>query len=101
MLAIPEVLDQADDFARRDAVDVGLLDNRHERLLRASARLQEARKVAAGAQLRDPQLDLTGACVPAPRPIPVALRDPLLGEHAELRTDVGDDFGFHDLASDP
>jgi hypothetical protein len=37
--AHPELLDDAVDLARRDAVDVGLLDDTDERLLGAPARL--------------------------------------------------------------
>jgi hypothetical protein len=40
-------------LAGRDARDVGLLDDGDERLLGAAARLEEAREVAAAAQLRD------------------------------------------------
>jgi hypothetical protein len=38
---------------RRDAVDVGFLDHRGERLLHRPARLQEALQVAARPRLRD------------------------------------------------
>jgi hypothetical protein len=43
----PERLDQLVDPPGRDAADIGRLDDRHERLLRALARPQEAREVAA------------------------------------------------------
>ncbi len=45
--------------ARRDAVDVGFLDHRHERLLRCRARFREAGKVASLPQLRDLLCDLS------------------------------------------
>ena len=70
-------LDQIVDRAGRDALDVGLLDHRGQRLLGHPARLQEAREVAALAQLRDAQLDRAGARLPDPVAIAVALVDPL------------------------
>ena len=76
--AQPERLDDLVDLARRDTGDVGLLDHRHQRLLGTLARLQEAREVAALADLRDLQLDLARPGVPAPRPIPVAMRRTIL-----------------------
>src|SRR3954470_14712798 len=84
----PESLHQPIDAARRDPAHIGLLDHRHQRLLGTLARLQEAREVAALAQLGDLQLDLTRARVPAPGPIPVALRRPVIGPAlAELGAD--------------
>ena len=50
-------LDQVVDRARRDALDVGLLDDGGERLLGHAARFQEAREVGALPELRDAQLD--------------------------------------------
>lgn len=49
--AQPEALDELVDAASRDTADIGLLDESQQRLLRAPARLQEAREVAAAAQL--------------------------------------------------
>ena len=43
----PKRLDELVDTPRRDAAHIGLLHDRHQRLLRAPARLQERRKVAA------------------------------------------------------
>jgi len=43
------------------------LDHGHERLLRSLAKLEEAREVAALAQLGDGELELAGARVPARR----------------------------------
>ena len=68
------LLDQPVDLAGGDAVDVGLLDDRDQRLLRAPARLQKAREIRALTQLRDPQLQLTRARRPRALPVPVALR---------------------------
>jgi len=74
-----ELLDDAVDLARGDAVDVGLLHDRDERLLGAPARLQEAREVPrARAQLRDRELDRAHARVPLARPVAVALGRPSL-----------------------
>ena len=74
-----EALDQLVDAPRRDAADVGLLHDGQQRLLGTPARLQNAREVAALADLGDLQLDLPGARVPPPRPIAVAMRRPVLG----------------------
>ena len=70
-------LDQLVDRAGRDALDVGFLDHRRQRLLGHPARLQEAREVAALPQLGDAQLDRPGAGLPVPVAIAVALRQPL------------------------
>ena len=55
-------LHQAIDRARRDALHVGFLDHRRERLLGRMARLQEEWEVAARAQLRDAQRHRAGTC---------------------------------------
>ena len=70
-------LDQIVDRAGRDALDIGLLDHRRQRLLGHPARLEEARKVAALAQLRDAQLHRAGARLPVPVAIAVALGEPI------------------------
>ena len=70
-------LDQLVDGAGRDALDVGLLDHRGERLLRHPARLEEAGEVGALPELGDPQLDRAGAGLPVPIAIAIALRQPL------------------------
>ena len=70
-------LDQLVDRAGRDALDVGFLDHRGERLLRHPPRLEEAREVGALPQLGDAQLDRAGAGLPVPIAIAVALRQPL------------------------
>lgn len=70
-----ELLDHPVDLPGADAVDIGLLHDRDQRLLGTPARLQEARKVRrARPQLRDLQLQLTDARVPAALAIAVALR---------------------------
>src|SRR3954453_1461588 len=95
--AQPETLDELIDPPRRHAADIGLLDDRAERLLGALARLQEAREVAALTDLRDLQLDLPGPRVPPPRPIAVAMRRPILGPLAVSRADQLGDLGLHQL----
>jgi hypothetical protein len=57
----------------RDALDVGLLDHRGERLLGHPPRLEEAREVAALAQLGDAQLDRPGPGLPVAIAIAVTL----------------------------
>src|SRR4051812_8709594 len=95
--AQPEPLDELIAPPRRHAADIGLLDDRDERLLGALARLQEAREVAALTDLRDLQLDLPGPRVPPPRPIAVAMRRPILGPLAVSRADQLGDLGLHQL----
>src|SRR5829696_9902749 len=73
-----EALDELVDPAGPDAAHIGLLDDREQRLLRAPARLQDAWEITALADLGDLQLNLPGPRVPAPRPIPVAMRRPVL-----------------------
>jgi hypothetical protein len=74
-----ERLDQLVDPPGRDTADVGRLRDRDERLFRAASWLQEAREVGAAAQLRNRQLELARAGVPAPCPVAVAVREALLG----------------------
>ena len=98
----PQRLDDLIDLPRRDAGYVRLLDDRHQRLLRASARLEEAREVAAAAELRDRELELAGARVPAPRAVAVALRQPFLrGPLAAGGADLLGDLRLHQLLADP
>ena len=66
-------LHQIVDRACRDALDVGFLDHRHQRLLRRPARLQEAREVAAPPQLGDRQLDPARTRVPVAVAVAVAV----------------------------
>jgi hypothetical protein len=59
--------------ARRDAMDVSLLDHRRQRLLRGAARLQERREVRAAPEPRDAQLHGARPGLPVPIPVAVAL----------------------------
>ena len=74
----PERLDQLVDLASRDAGDLGLLHDRDERLLTARARREESGEGAAASDLRDRQLELARPRRPGPRPVAVAVRQPLL-----------------------
>ncbi len=96
----PQALDELIDPTRRDATHIGLPNHRHQRLLRALARLQQRREVAAPPQLRDLQLDLTGPGVPPPGPIPIAMRRPVIGPLAELGADQLADLSLHHLSRD-
>jgi hypothetical protein len=93
----PKRLDELIDAPGQDAAHVGLLHHRHERLLRALARLQKRWEVAALADLRDLQLDLPGPGIPAPRAVAVAMRRAILGALAALRANQLTDLGFHQL----
>jgi hypothetical protein len=96
----PQALDELIDAPRRDAADIGLLYHRDQRLLAALARLQEAREVAALADLRDLQLDLTRPRVPPPRPIPVAMRRSVLGPLTMSGPNELGHLGLHQLLRD-
>ena len=93
--AHPHGLDQLIDRAGRDTLDVGLLNNRGERLLGHPPRLEEAWKVGALAQLGDAQLDRTGPGLPTPLPIAVALHQALRALLAISRAGEFADFQLH------
>ena len=65
-------LDQVVDLPRRDAVQIGLHHHREQRLIHPPAALQQTREEAAGAQLRDPQLQVPGRGRQGPGAVPVA-----------------------------
>jgi hypothetical protein len=90
----PEALDELFDPPRGHPAHVGLLHDRHQRLLRSLARLQEAGEVAALTDLGDLQLDLTRPGVPPPGPIAVAMRRPIVGA---LTMGGADQLGHLDL----
>ena len=90
------------DLARGDAGDVGLLDHGDERLLRASARLEEAGEVAAAPDLGDRELDLACPRRPRPRPVAVSVREALLGRSlAAGGADELRHLRLHQLLADP
>jgi hypothetical protein len=96
-----ELRHQPVDLAGRHAVDIGLLDDRDQRLLGPPARLQKRREVAALAQLGDGQLDRADPGVPLARPVAVAVGGPLQAALAELGADLGTDVGLHQLVGHP
>ena len=97
-----ELLDEAVDLARRDAVDVGLLDDRDQGLFGAPARLEDRRHEAALAQLGDGQLDRPDARVPLTRAVAVALRGaPLRGALAVGGADLLAHLGLDELGDQP
>ena len=89
-------LDQIIDRARRDPMDVGFLDHRHEGLLRRPARFQEAGEVAALAQLRDLQRDPARPGIPVAVAVAVALNLPHRRSRALGRARPGLNLGVHD-----
>ena len=87
-------LNQIVDRTGRNAVDVGLLDHRH--LLGGAAWLEEAREVAALAQLRDLQRDLPRSRVPVAVPVAIALNFTHRRSRALGRTRPGLHLSLHD-----
>lgn len=65
--------DQVIDRTGRDALDIGLLDDRRQSLLCHAARFKKAREIAACAKLGNAQLDCACPCLPVPVAIAVAL----------------------------
>jgi hypothetical protein len=97
----PELLDQPIHPPGADPVDIGLLDDRDQRLLGAPAWLQKRRKVRALAQPGDRELQLTDPGVPDAGSVAVAMGHPLRGPFAELGADLRGDLGFHQLGGHP
>lgn len=93
LLEMPERLHQVLGAPGGDAFHVRLLDHREQRLLGATARLEEGRQVRVLAQLRDAQVDRAGAGVSAARAIAVAVgravRRVLVEPGADLRRHIG------------
>jgi site-specific DNA recombinase len=69
--------DQVIDRAGGDALDIGLLDHRRQRLLGGPAGLQEGWEVGALAQFRDAQFDRPSPGLPVALTVAVALVHPL------------------------
>jgi hypothetical protein len=97
----PEGLHQPVHLAGRDPVDIGLLDDRDQRLLRAAARRQEARKVRAVPQLGDGQLDRPDPGIPGPLPVAVTADHPDAAALTVTGTGGLGDLGLHQLLSQP
>ena len=70
---VPMSLDQVVDRARRDALDISLLDHHRQCLLGHATRLEEAREAAPLPERRDAQLDGAGQRLPVPVAVAVAL----------------------------
>jgi Histidine kinase-like ATPase domain len=99
--AQPEALDQLVDASCRHAAHIRLLDHCQQCLLRAPARLQKRREIAALPDLRDLQLDFARPGVPAPSPIAVAVRGPVRGPPlAALSPDQLGHLELHQLRRD-
>jgi site-specific DNA recombinase len=97
----PQRLDQRLHLPGAHALHVRLGHDRHQRLLRAPARLEPAGEVAARPQLRDRQLQRPHPRVPGTPPVPVPLRHPLLGPLVPLGPDLRAHLGVHQLLDDP
>ncbi len=82
--------------ARRDPVDVSLLDHRHQRLLSSPSRLQEAGQVAPLSQPRNFQRDPPGTSVPVAVPVTVPLNLPQGRANALPGTGSRLNLHFHD-----
>src|SRR5678815_2726457 len=79
-------LDQLIHRTGRDALDVGFLDHRGQRLLPHPAWFEEAGEVAAMAQLRDAQFDRAGPGLPIAVAIAIAVVGPALAALAMAST---------------
>ena len=88
-------LDQVVDRARRDALDIGLLNDSRQGLLGHAPWLQKAGKVAAPAQLRNAQLDCAGSRLPIPVAVAIALGEALGTLLAIAGAGRGTDLQFH------
>jgi hypothetical protein len=91
----PQRLDQIIDRACRDALDIGFLDHRRQRLLGHATRLQKARKIAALAQAGDAQLDGPGPGLPIALAVPVALNQAVRRLLAITRAGQATDLHLH------
>ena len=94
------------DRARRDALDVGFLNDGRERLFAHPPRLQEFRELAAFAQLErqgaglrvgDTQLDRADPGFPGPIPVAIALGQPIGAALAVGGGGVGLHVQFHQV----
>jgi hypothetical protein len=75
------------------------LDHCGERLLGHSPWLEEAREVTTLAELRDTQLDHTGAGLPVPLAVAVAMGEAIGGASTARRTGEALDLQFHQALS--
>src|ERR1700720_915169 len=91
----PHRLHQIIDPPSRHATDPGLLDHRDQRLLRALARFEKRREIAALPQLRDAQLQRAEPGVEAAVAITVAPRGPLAAALVSPGADQPLDVALH------
>jgi hypothetical protein len=92
-------LDQVVDTPRRDALDVCLLDDGHQRALSTSPWFQQARKEAAIAHPWHLQFDRANARIPRPLAMTVAVAASLWRAFVPLCTDVLGELQLHQLLS--
>ena len=94
--------DQVVDRAGRDALDVGLLDHRRQRLLGHPPGLQEGREVAALPQLRDRSSTRPGAGLPVAVSVAVALvAARRCARHSRRRSGLGTSSSIRRWAAKP
>ena len=91
----PHRLHQIVDPAGRHATDPGLLDHRDQRFLRALARFEKRREVAASPQLGDTQLQRPETGVEAAVAVAVAPGDALAAALVAPRPDLPLDVALH------
>src|SRR5690348_2133335 len=92
-------LHQIVDPPGRYAADPGLLDHRDQRLLRALARFQKRREVAALPQFRDAQLQRAEPGIEGTVAVAVAPRGPLAAALVTPGPDQPLDVGLHEQSS--
>ena len=92
----PHGLHQFVHPARGDPADPRLLNDRHERLFRSPAWLEEAGKVRALPQLRHPQVQRAQTGIESALSIPVSVGRASLGALVAPGTDDALDVGLHD-----
>ena len=86
-------LDEVIDLPRRNPVQVGLHDHREQRLVDPSATFEQAGEERPGAQLGDPQLQVTRGRGQRPRPGSVALRSAPLAAFPGASADHSGELG--------
>jgi hypothetical protein len=97
-----QLLHEAIDLPRRDAIHIRLEHDRDDRPLRAPPRLHKAREIrAARPLLGDQQLDLADPRLPPPGSIPIAMRHPRARRDlAKFRPNLRGDLRLHQLPRD-
>src|SRR3954447_3402738 len=70
-------LNQIIDGTCRNALDIGFLDHRGQRLFGHQTRFEEARKIASLSQLRNAEFDGSGPGLPVAIPVTVAVIEPI------------------------